>query len=196
MAIYTPKKNLSALVIALLAFLIVSTAMPVAAEETPVIEDIHLVKGKSDVLLSATMSAELDEFMKEALKGGVPLTFSYKIKLTRQGTIFGEKKVRSEKLTHTLQYNPVKQIYQFTGEGYGELLEKTTREEAEALAWMKGIYRWPLYPLKEIRKDKRYRVRVMATLRSAELPSVFGYLFFFTSIFNRETPWNQVDFTY
>ncbi len=196
MAIYSPKRKLSALVIASLAVLIVLTATPVAAEKTPVIENIHLIEGESNVLLSATLSAELDEFMKEALKGGVPLTFSFKISLTRKGTIFKEKKVRSEKLTHTLQYNPVKQIYQFTGEGYGEPLEKTTKEEAEALAWMKGIYRWPLYPLRELRKDKKYRVRVMATLRSAELPSVFGYLFFFTSIFNRETPWSQVDFTY
>ena len=196
MAIYSPKKKLSALVIASLAVVTVSTATTVAAEKTPVIENVHLMEGKSDVLLSATLSAELDEFMREALKGGVPLTFSFKIRLTRKGTILGEKKVRSGKLTHTLQYNPVKQIYQFTGEGYREPLEKTTREEAEALAWMKGIYRWPLYPLKELRKDTRYRVRVMATLRSAELPSVFGYLFFFTSIFNRETPWNQIDFTY
>jgi Domain of unknown function (DUF4390) len=196
MAIYSPKRKLSALVIASLAVLIVLTATPVAAEKTPVIENIHLIEGESNVLLSATLSAELDEFMKEALKGGVPLTFSFKISLTRKGTIFKEKKVRSEKLTHTLQYNPVKQIYQFTGEGYGEPLEKTTKEEAEALDWMKGIYRWPLYPLRELRKDKKYRVRVMATLRSAELPSVFGYLFFFTSIFNRETPWSQVDFTY
>ncbi len=196
MAINSLNKKLSALLIASLVVLIVSTGTAVAAEKTPVIESIHLIEGESDVLLSATLSAELDEFMKEALKGGVPLTFSFKIRLTRKGTIFGEKRVRSEKLTHTLQYNPVKQVYQFTGEGYKEPMEKTTREEAEALAWMKGIYRWPLFPLRELRKDKRYRVRVMATLKSAELPSVFGYLFFFTSIFNRETPWNQVDFTY
>lgn len=191
-----PQKKPLALLIVFLVILTVSTVAPAASEKTPVIEDIQLIEGKKDVLLSATLSAELDEFMKEALKGGVPLTFSFKIRLTRKGTLLGEKRVRSEKLIHTLQYNPVKQVYQFRGEGYGDPLEKTTRDEAEALAWMKGVYRWPLYPLNELRKDKQYRVRVMATLRSAELPSVFGYLFFFTSIFNRETPWNQVDFKY
>jgi len=39
-------------------------------------------------------------------------------------------------------------------------------------------------------------VRVMATLRSVEMPSVLGYLFFFTTIFNRETPWVHLDFSY
>jgi len=53
-----------------------------------------------------------------------------------------------------------------------------------------------LYPLTKFEKNVRYRVRVMATLRSVELPSVLGYLFFFTTIFNQETQWVQLDFTF
>ncbi len=181
---------------AMIALAVFSSSAVAESKKTPVIENIALVQGKDDVLLTTSLSAELDEFMKEALKGGVPLTFRFKIRLTRKGSILGEKLVRTEKLVHVLQYNPVKQLYRFTGDGYSEPQERSTKDETEALNWMKGVQKWPLYPLEKLREGTRYRVRVMATLDSVELPSVFGYLFFFTSIFNSETPWAQVDFTY
>jgi hypothetical protein len=91
----------------------------------------------------------------------------------------------------------VRQLYLFRGEGYGSaVIEKTTKEEEEALGWLTTIQDWHLYPLNKLDRKRKYRVRVMATLRSVELPSVLGYLFFFTTIFNRETPWVQIDFTY
>ena len=191
-----PKFPVLLLSIATAVLMIIAGPALAGSKKTPVIEGINLSQGKENVLLTTSLSAELDEFMKEALKGGVPLTFRFKIRLTRKGSILGEKLVRSEKLIHVLQYNPVKQLYQFTGQGYAEPLVRTTKDESEALTWMKGVHRWPLYPLEELKRGTRYRVRVMATLDSVELPSVFGYLFFFTSIFNRETPWVQVDFTY
>jgi hypothetical protein len=116
--------------------------------------------------------------------------------MTRKGSFLGEKLVRSQELTHTLQYNPVKQFYTFEGDGYDEFIEVTVKDEQEALKLLTGIDNWPLYRLDDLKDGVRYRVRVMATLRSAELPSVFGYIFFFTSIFNRETAWSQLDFTY
>jgi hypothetical protein len=163
----------------------------------PYISDLRLHQGENDVLLSARLVTELDEEMREALRGGVPLTFSYRIRLTRKGSILGEKIVRAREIIHNLEFDPVKQLYTFRGEGYSrEPVVKTTRDEDEALSWLTGIVDWRLYPLGRFEKNTRYRVRVMATLRSVELPSVLGYLFFFTTIFNQETPWAQVDFTF
>jgi len=167
-----------------------------AAKPEPIISTIRVAQGEDHVLLSATLDPHLDEEMKEAVRAGVPLKFRFKVKLTRKGSLLGEKVIRNEDLMHTLQYNPIKKLYQFRGEGYGEVVEKTTREEEEALMWMTGISDWPLYPLRDLKRSVRYRVRVMATLRSVELPSVLGYLFFFTTIFNSETNWKQLDFTY
>ncbi len=162
----------------------------------PLIEGLRLRQGEEHVLLSANLVTDFDEGAREALRGGVPLTFRFKIRLTYKGSVLREKRVRSEELVHTLQYNPVKQFYHFIGEGYPSNVEATTRDEDEALKMLMGIVDWPLYRLTDLRKDQRYRVRVMATLRSAELPSVLGYLFFFTTIFNKETTWAQLDFTY
>ena len=168
-----------------------------ATEVKPHISDLRLHQGESNVLLSAQLVTELGEEMREALRGGVPLTFSYRIRLTTRGSILGEKTVRKREIIHTLEFDPVKQLYLFKGDGYGrDPLERTTKDQEEALGWLTGIVDWRLYPLEKLERDLRYRVRVMATLRSAELPSVLGYLFFFTTIFNQETPWVQLDFTF
>jgi hypothetical protein len=168
-----------------------------ASEVKPHISDLRLHQGKSDVLLSADLVTELSDEMREALTGGVPLSFSYRIRLTAKGSILGEKIIRRREVIHSLEFDPVKQLYKFTGEGYGrENIVRTTKDEDEALAWLTSIMDWHLYPLQRLEKNVRYRVRVMATLRSVELPSVLGYLFFFTTIFNQETPWVQLDFTF
>jgi len=184
-------------VIAVLLLVINRPVVALSAERPdPLISDIRVSQGEDHVLLSTTLNPHLDEELKEAVRAGVPLKFRFKVKLTRKGSVLGEKVVRNEDLVHTLQYNPIKQLYLFKGEGYGADIEKTTRDEEEAFVWMTGIADWPMYPLEDLRRSVRYRVRVMATLRSVELPSVLGYLFFFTTIFNSETNWKQLDFTY
>jgi hypothetical protein len=179
---------------------LLTLSLPVVATSAdkpePIISDIRVSQGEDHVLLSASLDPHLEEEMMEAVRAGVPLKFRFKVKLTRKGTLLGEKVIRNEDLIHTLQYNPIKKLYQFRGEGYGEDIEKTTREEKEAFMWMTRITDWPMYPLKDLKSSVRYRVRVMATLKSVELPSVLGYLFFFTTIFNSETNWKQLDFTY
>ena len=181
-----------------LAILVLFSAPGLRASDVkPHISDLRLHEGESDVLLSARLVTFLDDEMKEALRGGVPLTFSFRVHLATRGSILGEKTVRRREIVHNLEFDPVKQLYLFTGEGYGrEVVEKTTRDEEEALVWLTRIQDWKLYPLGRLKQNVRYRVRVMATLRSVELPSFLGYLFFFTTIFNKETPWVQLDFTF
>lgn len=180
------------------SILILSSASGVrAAGVKPHISDLRLRQGESNVLLSAQLVIELGEETREALRGGVPLTFSYRIHLTRRGSILGEKVVRKREIIHNLVFDPVKQLYKFKGEGYGwEPVVRTTKDEEEAVKWLRNIRDWRLYPLQKLKRNVRYRVRVMATLRSVELPSVLGYLFFFTTIFNQETSWVQLDFTF
>jgi hypothetical protein len=175
-----------------------AVTLPVwAASDGPRITELQLHQGEADVLLSARLVTEFTDEMLQALRGGVPLTFRYRVRLTRRGTLLGERIVRDRELVHNLEYDPVKQFFLFTGNGYGpDPVEMTIKTEDEAIGWLTEINQWPLYSLDRLEKDTKYRVRVMATLRSVELPSVLGYLFFFTTIFNRETPWVQLDFTY
>lgn len=190
-------KNTLILILTISVFLLAFAGWALAAGDKPYIDDLTLKQGQTSVLLSAKLVTRFDDEMRKAMRGGVPLSFSFSIRLTRKGSIIGEKIVRRRQVVHTLEFDPVKQQYVFKGEGYGrEPLVKTTKDEDEAIRWLTGIVDWSLYPLDKLEENVRYRVRVMATLRSVELPSVLGYLFFFTTIFNEETPWVQLDFTF
>ena len=106
----------------ILAFATLSTgaASPAwAASRDPRITGLQLHQGESDVLLSAQLVTEFSEEMLQALRGGVPLTFRYHIRLTRRGSFLGESVVRDKELIHNLEYDPVKQLFLFVGEGYG-----------------------------------------------------------------------------
>ena len=184
-------------VVGIPVLLLVFSAVAAGDAVAPHIGDLKLSEGEEHVLLSATLVAPFDEDQRQAIRGGVPLRFSFRIRLTRKGSILGERIVRDRELYNGLEYDPVRQLYLFTADGRGsEVIERTTRDEEEALRWLTTIENWRLYPYKKLDRDTRYRVRVMATLRSVEMPSVLGYLFFFTTIFNRETPWVHLDFSY
>lgn len=190
-------KRSAFLAFSLLFFLLAPPAWPAAGPDPPRISNLGIRQGEDDVLLSASLQVSFDEKAREVIRGGVPFRFSYRIRLTQKGSIFGEKIVRDRELSYSLAYDPVRKLYLFTLEGQGpETVERTTRDEEEAIKWLTEIEDYPLYPLGKLEKKTRYRVRVMATLRSAELPSFLGYLFFFTTVFNRETPWAHLDFTY
>jgi hypothetical protein len=190
-------KNAISLIASIAILFLILPGISEGSDSDPHVTDLRLVQGDEHVILSARLIAEFDDEMRQAIRGGVPLSFSYKVRLTRRGSLVGERIVRNREIVHGLEYDPVRQLYLFKGEGYGsEILERTTKDEEEALDWLTTIQNWPLYPLKKLDRNTKYRVRVMATLRSVELPSVLGYLFFFTTIFNRETPWVQIDFTY
>lgn len=185
------------LITSVAVLLLIFTGISKGSDLDPHIADLRLVQGDEHVLLSARLVAEFNDEMRQAIRGGVPLKFIYKIRMTRRGTLFGERIVRNRELVHELEYDPVKKLYLFKREGYGrEVSEQRTKDEEEAFLWLTTIQDWHLYSLRKLDRDSRYRVRVMATLRSVELPSVLGYLFFFTTIFNRETPWVQIDFSY
>ena len=113
-----------------ISILIMSFASDVnAAEEKPHISDLRLRQGELNVLLSARLVTEFGEEVREALRGGVPLTFSYRIHMTRKGSILGEKIVRRREIIHTLEYDPVKQLYMFKGDGDGRVpLVRTTKD--------------------------------------------------------------------
>ena len=176
--------------------LVVPGPVLAAAEKGPVISRVGLTAGQDDLLLSATLDAPINDKVRAAVMGGVPLTFRFKVRLTKKGALLGERILRTKDVVHTLQYNPVKKLFSFRAEGYGDDLEKTTGDTDEAFRWMVMVSDWHLYPLEKLRSHVRYRVRVMATLKSVELPSVLGYLFFFTTIFNSDTPWKLVEFSY
>ncbi len=79
-------------------------AGPAIAEDNPppTIDDLRLSQGTDAVLLSAQLTAAFDESTLQVIRGGVPLTFRYRVRLTRRGTFLGEVVLRDGKHTGAL----------------------------------------------------------------------------------------------
>jgi len=162
-----------------------------------VISRLELAEDGSFLMVSAKVDAPIEGLNREALEGGIPFSFAFRFRLSRKGGLLGERVIRNRVVTHTLEYDPLRRIYLFRSDGNGEASmkgsERETADRAEALSWMAAVEGYPLVPVGGLEPGS-YRVRAMATLRSAELPSVFGVLFFFTTLFNQDTPWRETDF--
>ncbi len=172
-------------------------AIPAEKAADPYISGLDISEDGRSVLVTLALTAELGELNRQALDGGIPFSYRYRLRLSRRGGgLLGEKQLADREIVHTLRYDPLRKVFRFTAEGYPEKVERETAERAEALSWMDRVDRIPLYPLDSLSPGKRYRVRAMATLRSAELPSLLGYLFFFTTLLNQDTAWKETDFTW
>jgi len=51
-------------------------------------------------------------------------------------------------------------------------------------------------PLSNLEKDKRYQLRAKAELSKRTLPFYLHYVLFFVSLWDFETDWYAIDFTY
>jgi hypothetical protein len=179
-----------------LAGMVVGASPSAALAVEPAIRRLDIAEDGRSVLVSLALAADLGDLNREALDGGIPFSYRYRMRLLRSGGLLGEKLVADKEIVHTLQFDPARKAYRFTAEGYPGKVERETAQREEALAWMDTVEGVPLHPLAGLVPGKRYRVRAMATLRSAELPTMLGYLFFFTSLLDQETSWREKDFVW
>jgi hypothetical protein len=63
----------------------------------------------------------------------------------------------------------------------------------KSMAEIKNIV---VVPLRELSKDSNYQLRVKAELEKVRLPMYLHYVLFFVSLWDFETDWYTVDFTY
>jgi hypothetical protein len=78
-------------------------------------------------------------------------------------------------------------------DNHSELVLKEFDAAKKAMAEIKNIV---VVPLLELSKDSNYQLRVKAELEKVRLPMYLHYVLFFVSLWDFETDWYTVDFTY
>ncbi len=174
--------------IPILALLGAGQAFPVSPTGEPEVVIRSLEERGGSLFLEASLEAPLDDTSRDALEGGVPISFRWIVQLEKPGGVFRGRRVRSAELLHTLRFDPVRRLYLFTASGYPAPVARDTPDGEEAMGWMRRVA-FPLYPAASLRAGIRYRVRVKAILRSAEPPTGLGALLFLNALFDKETAW-------
>jgi hypothetical protein len=168
----------------------VSTA---AAKNKAEIVDTEIAQDPDNLKVSFSIRDCFTPSMEEAIQSGVPTTFRILVVLEKPGVLFSTQ-VLDVVLEHTIKYDYLKNEY------HVQLPESpdatmVTKDFIEARRWMSTVKDLPLIPLWRLQKDEVYQLRVKAELSKVELPLFFRYIFFFVSLWDFETDWQNATFS-
>lgn len=157
--------------------------------------NIIVTNTADDLLVYLNVEGAFREKMKKAILSGVPTTFSFIVRLDRVRTLWPDKSIKVIRVTNTIKYNNLKE--EFTVKrSWGKNVPLVTRSFDEAQKLMMEIDGLKVVSLKQLKKGKHYQLRAKAKLSKVTLPFYLHYILFFVSLWDFETDWNVVDFTY
>jgi len=157
----------------------------------PNISKISLNTEKELITLHAELVDAFNEKIKEAIESGVPMTFTYEIELLKQSSVFGDEVVSHNKVTHTIQYDTLKKVYQFSSQGKNVSRKVTTKSMEKYQQLMLTLDKIPIAHIFKLDPEEKYYARVKAEMEAEGLWFPFNYLLFFVPFNEFETSWTQ-----
>ena len=178
----------------LLLCLLWSSPSPLKAAEAT-LSDIIVTNTQEDLLVFFDIQGCFTREMEEAILNGIPTTFTIIIRLYKTRTLWFDASISSLRLEHTIKYDSLKNEFRVTRseDNNKALLFKEFDAAKEVMADISNI---EVVPLKQLQKDSKYQLRVKAELEKVRLPLYLHYVLFFVTLWDFETDWYTVDFTY
>jgi hypothetical protein len=175
--------------------LLISIWPSMALAEDASITDISVRPGAEYLEVDFTVTNCFTEDMKEAIHNGITTTFTFLIDLERMRTLWWDKKVAKFKVSHQIQYDNLKKVYNVKRSEYNhEVVSVKDFKEAERL--MSRIEDLKITRIRKLEKGEQYQLHMMAELDMIRLPLYLHYVFFFLSLWDFETDWHTVEFRY
>jgi hypothetical protein len=181
--------------ILLIIFLVaVPWACPVYATEAH-LSDIVVSNTRDYLLVYFTVQNCFTQEMNEAIDSGLNTTFTFYVKLYERRNILWDKKIADIKISHSIKYDSLKEIYQVRlSEEDNKMVVARSFDEAKKL--MAEVVALKVIPLYSLKKGSRYQLQMMAELDKIQLPLYLHYVLFFLSLWDFKTEWYAVDFGY
>jgi hypothetical protein len=171
-----------------------SSPSPLQAAEAT-LSDIIVTNTQEDLLVFFDIQGCFTREMEEAILNGIPTTFTIIIRLYKTRTFWFDGSISSLRLEHTIKFDSLKNEFRVTRseDSDNELVFKDFEKAKKAMAEIRDI---EVVPLKELQKKGQYQLRVKAELEKVRLPLYLHYVLFFVTLWDFETDWYTVDFTY
>jgi hypothetical protein len=185
----------TAVLAAVTLFLHFSLLTPTLKAEEARIKDISVINSWDYCILSFSVTGCFTEEMQKAIDNGINTTFTFYIKLYEVRELWWDRQIADLSVSHNIKYDNLKKVYRVT---LSEKVDKVfyIEEFDEAKKLMSEIKGLGITRLHNLQKGKRYQVRMMAQLDKITLPFYLDYVFFFLSLWDFETDWYTVDFSY
>jgi hypothetical protein len=177
----------------ILGLLLVASQAGYAQDAT--LTNITVSNTQDDLLLFLNLEGAFREEMKQAILSGAPSTFSFFAKLNRVRSLWFDKDIADLEVTHTIVYDNLKKEFTIT-RSWKDNNPEVTKSFDEAENWMTEIDSLKIIPLNRLEKGEQYQLRVKAEVSKKTLPLYLHYILFFVSLWDFETDWYTIDFTF
>lgn len=184
-------KQTSAILLCILFLL----SQGIAWAEKAKINNMIVTNTRDDLLFYASVRDAFNDKMIEAVKNGVPATFTFYIEVSQLRGMWFDKEIADIEVTHTIKHNSIKEEYSvfLSWEGDDPAVFKSFEA---ARQYMTKISAMPLCKMDRLEKDAKYQIRIKAELDKLTLPFYLHYVLFFVTFWDVETDWHKINFTY
>ena len=164
------------------------------AEEARLTDIVAAITGEH-LIIYFRVSECFTEEMKKAIENGINTTFTFFVTLHEVRDFQLDNKIADLHVRHDIVYDNLKKVYKVS---LSERDNKTIHVEDfnEAKNLMSEIVDLKLTGIQNLRNGNQYKVRMMAELDKIKLPLYLDYILFFLSLWDFETDWYTVNFTY
>jgi len=181
-------------------FCLLSTAftplvLPVMAKNKADLANIQVSQARGNLEVSFDIQNCFTPNMEEAIRSGVRTTFRIFVVLEKPGFSLLQSKVLDLVLEHSVKFDHLKNEYRVQLPEYPERV-RVTKDFEEARRWMSDVKELPVIPLWRLKKDQKYQLSLKAELSKVQLPFFLRYIFFFVSLWDFETDWHKVTFSF
>ena len=157
----------------------------------PRIERIEPLITDGQLTLDLDLTFELGRVVTEAAERGVPLYFTFDLKITSPRWWWFDRVLVEATLTRRLTYNALTQQWRVaTGD-----LFLPGRSLNEALAVLKQVRGWPVAPSDRFDKNQRYDGRIRMRLDASQLARPLQLEAANRSAWSLASPWAPFDFS-
>lgn len=168
--------------------------MPAVAKQAR-LTNIILTDTPDALRLFLTVEGPFPPKMEEAIHSGVPVSFSFSIRVYRSRGIWPKKEMVDIFLTHTVKYNSLKKTYGVS-RSWDDGSPAVVYSFDAAKKLMTEIDGVDVIALSRLKRGNRYQVQAKATLQQVTLPYHLHHVLFFLSLWDFETDWYTIDFIY
>jgi Domain of unknown function (DUF4390) len=158
---------------------------------SPTVANIGVATKGNYIIMDAVLTDGIEGKILEAIESGVPMTITFQIELRKQNSLWADPLVRTNKVSHTVQYDSLKKVYRFSEVGKNVKRKIITHERERYQKLMQTLKNIPISPVYQLDPGEKYYVRVKADLEMDRFWFPFNYLFFFVPFNDYETSWSQ-----
>ncbi|MGA6925354.1 MAG: DUF4390 domain-containing protein [Desulfosarcina sp.] len=157
--------------------------------------NIIVTNTRDDLLVYLSVDGAFTDKMEEAVKSGVPASFSFFVNLYRVRSMWLDKEMAEQTITHAIKYNSLKKEYAVS-RSWDNNSPVIVQSFDDAKNLMTDIDSLKVIPLQQLEKGRQYQIQAKAKLSRVTLPYYLHYVLFFLSLWDFETDWYTIDFIY